>query len=389
MKQPKLLILGGALLSGACGMAAAQSTVSMYGIVDVGITHIDNLPGGSKTYMRSGSKDGNRLGFQGSEDLGGGLKAIFKLEAGFNTDDGTAGQAGSLFNRAAFLGLSDKKLGTLTLGRQYSSYFDAVNPLGPVPVVTGAAGDHPGDIDGFDITIRSNNSIKYTSPSWNGFTASAMVAAGEQAGHAGSGGEHSASVKYEGGGWRHALAYQVLKNGPNQTNWDPAASTSFSKSALNAGYLSASYVQYVAAATRYQKANWSLGGSFSNVQYHANAASLFRDTATFNTGALLATWQTGTPWLLGAGFTYTRATRANGIDDNANYRQFSLQQAYWLSKRTSIYILEATQRARGRTVGADGVSLIDANATVGVSQSGTVASNRNQMLLGIGLRHAF
>nr|WP_315257771.1 porin [uncultured Duganella sp.] len=389
MKQPQLLILGGVLLSSACGMAAAQSNVTMYGIVDAGITHIDNLPGGAKTYMRSGSKDGSRLGFLGSEDLGGGLKAIFKLEAGFNPDDGTSGQAGSLFNRAAFLGLSDKKLGMLTVGRQYSSYFDAVNPLGPVPVVTGAAGDHPGDIDGFDITIRSNNSIKYTSPVWNGFTASAMASAGEQAGHAGSGGEHSASIKYDGGAWHHALAYQVLKNGPNQTNWDSTASTSFSKSAVNAGYLSASYVQYVAAATRYQQKRWSLGGSVSNVQYHANGASLFRDTATFNTGALLATWQTDSPWLLGAGFTYTRANKANGISDTASYRQFSLQQSYWLSKRTAIYILEATQRARGQTLGLDGVSVIDANASVGVSQSGNVASDRHQTLLGIGLRHAF
>lgn len=389
MKQPKLLILGGVLLSSACGMAAAQSNVTMYGIVDVGVMKIDNLPGGSKTYMRAGSKDGSRLGFLGSEDLGGGLKAIFKLEAGFNPDDGSSGQAGSLFNRAAFLGLSDKKLGTLTVGRQYSSYFDAVNPLGPVPVVTGAAGDHPGDIDGFDITIRSNNSIKYTTANWHGFTASAMVAAGEQAGHAGSGGEHSASIKYDGGAWRHALAYQVLKNGPNQANWDSTASTSFSKSAVNAGYLSASDVRYIAAATRYQQARWSLGGSFSNVQYHANAASLFRDTASFNTGALLATWQTSSPWILGAGFTYTRANRANGISDAANYRQFSLQQSYWLSKRTAIYILEATQRARGQTIGADGISVIDANASVGVSQSGTVASDRHQSLVGIGLRHAF
>lgn len=389
MKQSQLLTLGGVLLSSACGMAAAQSNVTMYGIVDAGITHIDKLPGGAKTYMRSGSKDGSRLGFLGSEDLGGGLKAIFKLEAGFNPDDGSAGQAGSLFNRAAFLGLSDKTLGTLTVGRQYSSYFDAVNPLGPVPVVTGAAGDHPGDVDGFDITIRSNNALKYTSPTWRGFTASAMVAAGEQAGHSGSGGEHSASIKYEGGAWRHALAYQVLKNGPNQTNWDSTASTSFSKSAVNAGYLSASYVQYVAAATRYQQKRWSLGGSVSNVQYHANSASLFRDTATFNTGALLATWQTDSPWLLGAGVTYTRANRANGISDNASYRQFSLQQSYWLSKRTAIYILEATQRARGQTLGADGISVIDANASVGVSQSGNVASDRHQTLLGIGLRHAF
>lgn len=394
MKQSKILILGSMVLSGVCGSAAAQtavggSNVSIYGIVDVAVTRIDHLPGGAKTYMRSGPKDGNRLGFQGSEDLGGGTKAIFKLEAGFNTDDGTAGQAGSLFNRAAFIGLSNTKYGTLTLGRQYSPYFDALNPLGPVPVVTGAAGDHPGDIDGFDITIRHNNSVKYTSPTWRGFTAGLMVASGEQAGHTGSGGSLSASLKHDSGNWHNAIGYQLLKNGPNQRNWDTTTSASFSKSPLNAGYLSARDVQYIAAGTRYQLGAVSLGGSASNVQYRPNATSVFRDTATFNTGALLATWQTATPWRLGAGFTYTRANRANGIDDGARYRQFSLQQAYWFSKRTSVYLLEATQRASGQTLAADGVTRIDADAVVGVSQAGLVGDGAHQTLIALGLRHAF
>ncbi|MET0267075.1 MAG: porin [Duganella sp.] len=394
MKQTNFLILGGVLLSGAsiCGSVCAQtnaSNVSIYGIVDVAVTRIDHLPGGARTYMRSGPKDGNRLGFQGSEDLGGGTKAIFKLEAGFNTDDGTAGQAGSLFNRAAFVGLSNNKLGTLTVGRQYSPYFDALNPLGPVPVVTGAAGDHPGDIDGFDITIRHNNSIKYTSPTWNGVTAGLMVAGGEQAGHTGSGGSLSASLKHDAGNWRNAIGYQLLKNGPNQRNWDTTTSASFSKSPLNAGYLSARDVQYIAAGTRYQMGSVSLGGSASNVQYRPNATSVYRDTAIFNTAALLATWQTASPWLLGAGFTYTQANKANGISDGARHRQFSLQQAYWISKRTSVYLLEATQRATGQTLAADGVSRIDADAVVGVSQAGLVGAGRHQSLIALGLRHAF
>lgn len=388
MKHTKLLIVGGALLS-IGGSAAAQSNVAMYGIVDVAVTHVDHLPAGASTYMRSGAKDGNRLGFRGTEDLGGGTSLIFQLEAGFNTDDGTAGQAGSLFNRAAWVGISDKTWGKLTVGRQYAPYFDALNPLGPVPVVTGAAGDHPGDIDGFDITIRNNNSIKYTSPTWRGVTAAVMVAAGEQAGHSGSGGTYSASLKYDAGPWHSALGYQLLKNGPNQANWDANSASSFSKSSLNAGYLSAADVQYIAAGTRYEHGPLGVGGSFSNVQYRANAASLFRDTAIFNTGALLATWQTTTPWLLGAGITYTSANKANGISDAANYRQFSLQQTYWFSKRSSIYIIEATQRANGRTLALGGASQIDAGATVGVSQSGTSSVGPKQTLVGIGLRHSF
>lgn len=390
MKQTPFLVLGGMLLSGACGSAAAQSSLTVYGIADAALTHLDHRAGAATTYMRGGPKDGNRLGFKGSEDLGDGIKVLFVLEAGYNIDDGTAGQAGSLFNRAAWVGLSDKRLGTLSAGRQYAPYFDFLTPLGPLPVVTGAAGDHPGDIDGFDITIRNNNSVKYTSPTWHGVTVGAMAAAGEQAEHSGSAGaSYSGALKYEAGPWHAALGYQVLKNGVNQANWDTTSAGSFSKSALNAGYLSTRDVQYIAAGMRYQFSRLSLGGSLSNVQYRPNAQSLFHDTATFNTAALLAAWQTHGPWAFGAGVTYTRANRANGIDDPAAYRQYALQQAYWLSKRTVVYLLEASQHASGRTLAANAAGQIDAGAVIGVSQTGLVADSRKQNAITLGLRHAF
>lgn len=389
MKQNKLFLLGGIVLSGACGAAAAQSNVTVYGIADAGLTYTSNQKGNSNTYVRSGSKDGSRLGFKGTEDLGGGTSVLFQLEAGYNIDDGAAAQSGSLFNRAAFVGLADKRYGTVTLGRQYSPYFAFLNPLGPVPAVTGATGAHAGDIDGFDITVRHNNSLKYISPDWRGASVGLMVASGEQAGHTGSGGAMSAAVKYDTGAWHHALAYQVLKNGPNQATWDPTTSSSFSKSPINVGYLSAKEVQYLAAATSYQLGAVTLGGNLSNVQYRPNATSRFQGTAIFNTAALLANWKTATPWQFGAGLTYTRATRANGVQDAANYRQLSLQQTYWFSKRTAIYILEATQHARGKTLAADGVTQIDAVALVGDSQVSTPSSNGKQNVFMVGVRHAF
>lgn len=390
MKHNKLFLLGGILLSGVhAAAAAAESNVTVYGIVDAGIAYTSNQKGNGNTYVRSGTKDGSRLGFKGTEDLGGGTRLLFQLEAGFNLDDGTASQAGSLFNRAAFIGLSDKRLGTLTAGRQYAPYFSFLNPLGPVPVLTGATGAHPGDIDGLDITIRNNNSVKYVSPDWHGASFGVLAASGEKAGHQGSGGAFSAAAKYDAGPWRYALGYQVLKNGPQQATWDPTAASSFSKSPINAGYLSARDVQYLTAATFYQRGALGLGGSLSNVQYRPNASSRFADTAIFNTGAVLASWKTSTPWQLGAGFTYTRATRANGIRDAANYRQLSLQQSYWLTKRTAIYIVEATQRARGKTLAADGMTQINAVAVVGDSQVATPSSNGKQNVFMVGLRHAF
>lgn len=390
MKQTSFLVLGGMLLSGACVPAAAQSSMTVYGIADAAITHLDHRAGAATTYMRGGPKDGTRIGFKGTEDLGNGNSVLYVLEAGYNIDDGTAGQTGSIFNRAAYVGLSSKRLGTLTAGRQYSPYFDFLTPLGPLPVVTGAAGDHPGDIDGFDVTIRNNNSVKYKSAAWHGVTVGAMAAAGEQAEGSGSAGaSYSAAVKYDGGPWHYALGYQLLKNGVNQASWDATAAGSFSKSAVNAGYLSARDVQYLATGLRYEFGRFSVGGTLSNVQYRPNEHSLFHDTATFNTASLLASWQTASPWAFGAGVLETRATRANGIDAPASYLQFSLMQAYWLSKRTVVYLLEATQRAHGRTLSANAAGQIDAGAVLGVSQTGLVSDSRTQTAFTLGLRHAF
>lgn len=392
MKQTPFLVLGGLLLSGACGGAMAQSSLTVYGIADAALTHLDHRAGAATTYMRGGPKDGNRIGFKGVEDLGNGLRALFVLEAGYNIDDGSQAQTGVLFNRAAWVGLSDRRLGTVSVGRQYAPYFEFLTPLGPLPIVTGAAGDHPGDIDGFDVTIRNNNAVKYTSPTVGGVTVGVLAAAGEQAGRAGesgSGDAFSAAGKVDHGPWHYALGWQVLKNGPNRNNWDTSAAAGFSKSPLNAGYLSARDVQYVAAGMRYQNGPLSLGGSVSNVQYRPDAASLFRDTATFNTAALLAGWQNATPLALGVGVTHTRASHANGIEDPASYLQFALQQAYWLSRRTVVYLLESTQRAHGRTLAVGAAGQIDAGAAIGVSQSGLVADSRRQSMITLGLRHAF
>lgn len=380
-----------------CGLSslpatAAESNVVLYGAVDAALAYTSNQQGHANRYMRSGNKDGSRFGLRGSEDLGGGTELLFTLEAGFNLDDGSSLQAGSLFNRQAYVGLSDRKLGTLTAGRQYAPYFTFMSPLGPLGAVTGAAGAAAGDIDGLSIIIRNSNAVSYVSPDWSGVRLGLMAASGEQAGSGGfggSGGALSAALKYDGAAWRFGLGYQLLKNGAQRTTWDPTASSNFAKSPVNAGYLTAGDVRYLAAGARRQIGAVSVGGTLTNVQYRPDSGSRFRDNAVFNTAGLVATWQTATPWVLGAAANYTRTTAANGIVNAANYRQLALQQAYWLSPRTAIYLLESFQRARGATLGADGVTVVDAVAVVGDSQAGTPSSNGRQNVIMIGLRHAF
>jgi outer membrane protein OmpU len=98
--------------------AQAQSSVQIYGILDAGVTMLSNVAGAKAWVSDSGVQQANRLGFIGSEDLGGGNKAVFRLENGFSLNNGTLGQGGLLFGRQAYVGLSNP-FGTVTLGRQY------------------------------------------------------------------------------------------------------------------------------------------------------------------------------------------------------------------------------------------------------------------------------
>ncbi|SAK60836.1 outer membrane protein (porin) [Caballeronia ptereochthonis] len=99
----------------------AQSSVTLYGVIDEGFDYTNNVGGHSNELLASGFAQGSRWGLKGSEDLGGGNKAVFQLENGFDVNNGKLGQSGRMFGRQAYVGLSSSTLGTLTVGRQYDS----------------------------------------------------------------------------------------------------------------------------------------------------------------------------------------------------------------------------------------------------------------------------
>ena len=112
----KKSLLALAALGTFAGVAHAQSSVTLYGIVDAGFAY-NNNSGGHKLYETSaGNLQGDRWGLRGTEDLGGGLKALFVLENGFNAFSGKLGQGGDEFGRQAYVGLSSQ-FGTVTLGQ--------------------------------------------------------------------------------------------------------------------------------------------------------------------------------------------------------------------------------------------------------------------------------
>lgn len=190
----KKSIIALATLGAIAGTAHADTgNVTIYGVVDATVVHEDKgaaasatKPGGTKNSLASGGQNGSRLGFKGSEDLGGGLSAIFTLESGFNTDDGTLGQSDAthtrIFGRQAWVGLSGG-FGALKLGRQYTpnrNILAAVNPF-DINDIAGTLektfDDDAGGANGF----RMDNAVNYSTPgNLGGFFLETTYGFGEQ-----------------------------------------------------------------------------------------------------------------------------------------------------------------------------------------------------------------
>ena len=125
------------------GLVSAQSSVALYGVVDVAVERVKGAT--SLTRVTSGQQQGSRWGLRGTEDLGGGLKAMFVLEAGINADTGTLGQGGRAFGRQSYVGLGGG-WGAVRLGRQYT-------PMDDIASIIGNGDDN-----------RVDNALTYVSP---------------------------------------------------------------------------------------------------------------------------------------------------------------------------------------------------------------------------------
>ncbi|GBU15643.1 porin [Polaromonas sp.] len=134
--------------------------------------------------LNSAGINGSRFGLKGSEDLGGGLKAIFQLENGFNIDDGSMAQGNTLFGRQAFVGV-ESGFGTVTVGRQYSAYYDFMSPInhnGDAATFNATNGGDNGGVaaNGMkDYQLRVNNSVKFKTANYSGFSATVLYGLGE------------------------------------------------------------------------------------------------------------------------------------------------------------------------------------------------------------------
>jgi predicted porin len=378
--------------------ASAQSSVTLYGIVDAGLTFNSNAKGGRQYALTSGNNSGSRWGLKGSEDLGGGLKAIFTAEGGFNTADGKVAQNGTTFGRQVFAGLSSERFGTLTFGRQYSTVSQTLGTQiaagGPWGASSGARyRAHPGDLDNLDDTNRINNAVVYKSPNLNGFHFHTLYSFGGQAGDFTRNQVYDFSGCYAGGPLLVAAGYFYAKD-PNYSMWGNKAGDSPTgnniKNPVLSGYASAGSQQILSVGAAYAFGPVTVGMVYSNTQFNnlgsVEVAGLnpveasYRGKVSFDTGEINAHYQVSPSVLLAAAYTYTRNRGVDGAG-SARYHQVDLGTIYSLSKRTSLYLIGVFQAANGTdSTGHSAVAAIN---------SAVPSNSDRQVVATMGITHQF
>jgi len=352
----KKSLLALAVLGAFAGAASAQTNVTVYGVVDAGLTHESGSgSAGSVTKLATGVFSGNRLGFKGTEDLGGGLKANFQLENGFNLDNGTLRQGGALFGRQAHVGLSGG-FGAVDVGRIYDPLFIALDSVDPFDtglagtasnlMAAGVAGAGTGATHDNNIfgDVRVNNAISYTTPNLGGFSANALYALGEVAGNTSANRTYSLSGTYANG---PLFATLVYANNNNATN------TNTTKVAL-------------AGAT---------------YDFRVVKAYLSYETEKNDVGMDYRDWLVGVSAPVGAGTVMASFIDKNDRSAaNGDAKQYAVGYTYPMSKRTTLYT------AYGH-ISNDNV----AKFFVGDASSGgnAVGAGQASSAFNVGMRHSF
>jgi predicted porin len=250
----KKTLLAAALLAGFAGAASAQSSVTLYGIIDGGLRYnkvsLDNNPGASSFGLAYGQQSGNRFGLRGVEDIGGGNRVTFQLENGFEFGNGTLQQGGRIFGRQAWIGVENNSWGYVRIGRQTNFATEYVGiPVDPFG--TGFGQLNMGAAFGVANTDRISNAIKYQTPNMSGFQAGV--------GYSFSTGNTGVYTAAAGGGASTGSAY----NFATQNNMRQL--TLGAKYANGPIYVAASYDKIYAQESKGENASissWNIAGTY-------------------------------------------------------------------------------------------------------------------------------
>jgi predicted porin len=383
----KYLIAGGLLASVGCTAAHAQSSVTLYGLIDVGINYATNIGGHSQYSMGVGNLAGDRWGVRGTEDLGGGLKALFVLENGFSLANGRLGQGGDEFGRHAYVGFSSSKFGTVTFGRQYDAITDLTYMFVAAQTWAGYTSAHPGDVDNTDGSNHINNAIKFTSVSYGGFTFEGTYSFGGIAGRFNQNQIWTAAANYTRGPLTLGAAFASAQD-PNFSYFgnNAASSTTGSNmggSRVYSGYASAKRQQIFTAGASYVIGAATVAIDYSNTQFKdigalpGLPATGAGGDARFHDIEVNVLYRLTPALSLGAGYNFLKGYGVN----SATYNQGAVGLDYFLSKRTDLYAKAVYQHASG-TDSTGGKAVANLNGI-------TASSTQSQAEVVLGIRHRF
>ncbi|WP_020656875.1 porin [Massilia niastensis] len=191
--------------------ANAQTNAQVYGLIDAGVEVLNHAGAGDGRLVRvvSGGKNTSRWGVRGSEDLGGGLKAVYNLEGGILMDTGASD--GPLFKRQAYVGL-EGGLGRLVIGRSFTTTYDLVikfDPMGFAPNYSWATSGSATGPSKYGMTTAFDNLVKYSGSTGN-FTYGASVGLGEQAASSADGRKYALGGSWSADGLSAMAAYEQV-----------------------------------------------------------------------------------------------------------------------------------------------------------------------------------
>ena len=387
----KKTLLAAALCGTFTAAAHAQSSVTLYGLIDTGLIYVNN-EGGHSNWLQSGSATQNTVfGLKGSEDLGGGLHAMFKLEQGFNLNNGSQAFSGDGFGSQAWVGLQHDRYGTLTFGRQFDVFNDTVGPLtAGFNTWGGSIAAHPFDNDNLAAdSVVMNNTVKYASPTLYGITFEAQYSFSNKAGGFADNRGYGFGLSYVQGPINLAAGYLQFNNaGGGLAATNPNGSVS-------AGDVSANFIAE-------RQRIWGAGGSYTFGP--ATVGFVWSHTQIDNMASVVALGlgsylplggtlrldnyeanarYTITPaWSVSAAYTFTDGSYNDGATGSSpKWHTVMLQTDYSLSKRTDLYLEGVYQHAYGAPAGS-----VLASAMINTMSPSSTGS---QVAVVAGLRHQF
>ncbi|CAE6722763.1 porin [Paraburkholderia nemoris] len=358
--------------------ANAQSGVTLYGIIDAGITYVNNTGGSHVVKFDDGVAYGNRWGIKGTEDLGGGLSTVFALESGFHLGTGKLAFGGAEFGRQAYVGLKNQ-WGTLSFGNQLDMTNEMVSGYNISAWGSGYA-IHQGDFDRMN-GDRLPNSVKFISQEFSGLKFGGMYSFGGVAGDFHQNSAYSLGAHYANGPFTMGAAYTQLNNPSGIYAFDPYAmigtSTFLGRPTIsvNPGTGAITDLYSNTPFTVDKQGTFGVGASYAigtvtlNGNYTYTTIKAYGNSSHMQVGEGGAICQVTPAFSAIGGYQYTNF-------EGHHWNQGTLGLHYLLSKRTDVYVSGDYLKA------SSGV-----NAVIGYSFTPSTTSTQSDVR--IGMRHSF